>query len=89
MIEPWACGWSKLLYGHLHHEPFLPEANSWEIPESGPLSGANGALPWIIFVRDRKILASKFPELEIEEIVPMMPLRYLVSEGISMRNLIV
>jgi hypothetical protein len=88
MIEPWVCGWSRLIYGHFHHEAFLPEADSWEIPESGPLSGANGALPWIIFVRDRKVLDRKLPELEIEEISPMMPLRYLVSGGVSMRNLV-
>lgn len=88
MIEPWVCEWSKLVFGRLHHEPFLPAADSWKLPQGGPLSGANGALPWIVFVRDRKILSGKFPEFEIEEIVPMMPLRYLVSGGISMRNLV-
>lgn len=87
MIEPWVSWWSRLIYRHFHHEPFLPEADSWEIPDSGPLSGANGALPWIICVRDRNLLNSKFPELKVEEILPMMPLRYLISGGISMRNL--
>ena len=54
MIEPWVCGWSTLIYRHLHHEPFLPETDSWDFPESGPLSGANGALPWIMFVGTAK-----------------------------------
>lgn len=87
MVEPWVSGWSKLIYTRLHHEPFLPEAASWKIPPSGPLSGANGALPWIVFVRDRARLAGMFPELQIDAIRPMMPFRYLVSGGVSMRSL--
>lgn len=87
MIEPWVSPWSKLIYTHLHHEPFLPQAAAWEIPASGPLSGANGALPWMVFVRDRERLLSSFPELQIEEIQPMMPFRYLVSGGVAMRTL--
>src|SRR5262245_24065933 len=70
MVEPWVGRWSRLVYCHLHHEPFVPDAESWNVPEAGPLSSANGALPWIIFVRDRKILNRKFPELVIEEISP-------------------
>jgi SAM-dependent methyltransferase len=87
MVEPWVSNWSKLIYRRLHHEPFLPDADSWTIPDTGPLSGANGALPWMIFVRDRQRLLKEFPNFEIEEIRPMMPLRYLVSGGISMRSL--
>jgi SAM-dependent methyltransferase len=52
MIEPWVTPWSRLIYTRLHHEPFNPEANEWEFPTSGPLSGANGALPYILFDRD-------------------------------------
>jgi SAM-dependent methyltransferase len=87
MVEPWVSGWSKLIYRQLHHEPFLPEAIDWKIPGSGPLSAANGALPWIVFVRDRQRLFAQFPELRIEETIPMMPFRYLVSGGVSMRTL--
>lgn len=87
MVEPWVSGWSKLIFGKLHHEPFLPEAERWEIPSTGPLSGANGALPWIVFIRDRKRFAAEFPEFRVEEIQPMMPFKYLVSGGISMRSL--
>ena len=88
MVEPWVCGRSTLVYSRLHHEPFQPQSESWDIPSTGPLSGANGALPWIVFVRDRKLLKIKFPELEIETIEPMMPLRYLLSGGVSMRSLV-
>ena len=54
---------------------------------SGPLSGANGALPWIIFARDRVKFNNEFPEWRIEVIKPIMPFRYLVSGGVSLRAL--
>ena len=41
---------SRVIYGALHHEPFRPDAADWKISGKGPLSAANGALPWILFV---------------------------------------
>jgi SAM-dependent methyltransferase len=87
MIEPWVTSWSRFVYTRLHHEPFHPEIQSWELPTRGPLSGANGALPWIIFARDRRQFEREFPEWKIEFIKPIMPFRYLVSGGISLRGL--
>lgn len=87
MIEPWVSPWSRFIYSHLHHEPFCPEAEDWSFPSSGPLCGANGALPWIVFARDRHRFESEFPELVIEQIWPFLPFRYLVSGGVSMRSL--
>jgi hypothetical protein len=51
------------------------------------LSSANGALPWIVFARDRAIFEHEFPQWTVEEITPGMPLRYLLSGGISLRTL--
>lgn len=87
MIEPWLSAWSQVIYTHLHHEPFDPRAAEWTVPDHGPLSGANGAIPWMIFERDRGKFEAEFPEFHIETIRPMMPFRYLVSGGVSMRNL--
>ena len=87
MIEPWVSAWSRFVYTRFHHEPFRPEAEDWSFPSIGPLSGANGALPWIVFVRDRVRFESEFPQLIIEEIRPFMPFRYLVSGGVGMRSL--
>jgi hypothetical protein len=87
MIEPWVTPWSRLIYTKLHHEPFRPEATEWEFPPSGPLSGANGALPWILFERDRTQFEQEFPQWRIQLIKPMMPFRYLISGGVSMRSL--
>ncbi len=87
MIEPWVSPWSRFVYGRLHSEPFRPEAETWEFPSTGPLSGANGALPWILFHRDRARLEKEFPEWRIAAVEPLMPVAYLLSGGVSMRAL--
>ena len=87
MIEPWVTRWSTFVYRRFHSEPFLPEATEWEFASSGPLSGANVALPWVVFVRDRAHFEKEFPELAVEEIRPFLPFRYLLSGGVSMRSL--
>jgi hypothetical protein len=88
MIEPWVTPWSRIIYGRLHHEPFEPETASWSIAGSGHLSGANGALPWIIFERDRTLFENEFPGWRIERIIPMMPFVYLLSGGVSLRSFV-
>jgi len=87
MIEPWVTRWARFVYTHLHHEPFEPQTKEWAFPSQGPLSAANGALPWILFVRDREQFQREFPEWQLRSIKPLMPFRYLVSGGVSMRNL--
>ncbi len=87
MIEPWMTRWSKVIYTRLHHEPFQPQTPDWEFPAQGPLSGANGALPWIVFERDRAQFEHEFPQWRIDTIRPFMPFRYLVSGGVSLRAL--
>jgi len=87
MIEPWVSQWSTLIYSRFHHEPFCPEAADWEFPTAGPLSGANGALPWILFSRDRKQFEGEFPQWRIQRIAPDMPFSYLFSGGVSLRSL--
>jgi SAM-dependent methyltransferase len=87
MVEPWVTPWSRWVYTRLHHEPFLPAAREWEIPAGGPLSGANGALPWILFQRDRERFERAAPDWRVRSVAPMMPFRYLVSGGVSLRGL--
>ncbi|MCI5207544.1 MAG: class I SAM-dependent methyltransferase [Candidatus Electrothrix sp. ATG2] len=55
-------GWfSKIIYTYLHHESYEPGAVNWNFKTSGPLSGANGALCWIIFYRDRHLFEKNCP----------------------------
>lgn len=86
MVEPWVTSWSQFVYGRFHHEPFLPAADTWRFEGTGPLSSANGALPWIVFERDRSVFAAEFKEWRIESIRPAMPFRYLLSGGVSLRS---
>jgi SAM-dependent methyltransferase len=87
MLEPWVSRWSRFVYTRFHHEPFQSESPDWSFPEQGPLSGANIALPWMVFERDRALFETEFPKLRIEQVQPLMPFRYLVSGGVSMRGL--
>lgn len=87
MIEPWVTWWSRWVYTWFHHEPFDPSSLVWSFPSSGPLSGANGALPWIVLERDRDRFQAQMPNLLIDRIRPFMPFRYLVSGGLALRSM--
>ncbi|MBN2382954.1 class I SAM-dependent methyltransferase [bacterium] len=82
MIEPANSFWGRFIYQNFHHEPFNP-AGDWSIPSKGPLSDANGALPWIVLERDRTKFAQLYPELQIDRIEYIDPLGYLLSGGVS------
>jgi SAM-dependent methyltransferase len=93
MIEPWNNIWSRFIYQRFHHEPFNPRAEQWQLrPDNvsnamdGPLSVANGALPWIVFERDKQKFEADFPRLAVEEIYVQMPFTYVLSGGISLRS---
>lgn len=64
LIEPNVNLWAKLMYKISHSEPFNSEAG-WRIEGNRPLTDANLALPWIMFVRDRKMFELKFPNLHV------------------------
>ncbi len=87
MIEPANTLWSRFIYRNFHHELFDMEAG-WELGETGPVSHGNGALPWIIFSRDRKIFEREFPRLKIAAMRNHTPLRYLLSGGLTLRQLV-
>lgn len=87
MIEPWVSAWSSLVYPRLHHEPFVPSAPEWEFLAGGPMSAANMALPWMMFVRDRGRFEREFPEWRLVLVRPFMPFRYALSGGVSVRGI--
>lgn len=87
MIEPANTLWSRFIYKNFHHELFDPEAQ-WGLKESGPVSHGNGAMPWIIFSRDRQIFENGFPQLQIVKMRNHTPLRYLLSGGLTLRQLL-
>jgi SAM-dependent methyltransferase len=87
MIEPANTLWSRFIYRNFHHEEFDTEGR-WGLKGTGPLSQGNGAIPWIIFSRDRKIFEEEFPKLRIIRIRRHTPIRYLLSGGLSLRQLV-
>jgi SAM-dependent methyltransferase len=76
------------VYRYLHHEPFDPATPDWKFQTSGPLSGANGALAWIVFVRDRARFEREFPTLQLERYRPHTPLRYWLAGGLKRWSLL-
>lgn len=87
MVEPANTVFSRFIYRNFHHEPFLPEAADWRLPEGRPLSTANGALPWIVLCRDAAIFQRDFPEFELRRMEEFCPLTYLLSGGFSLPQL--
>jgi SAM-dependent methyltransferase len=87
MIEPANTCWGRFIYTHFHHEGFDPIAE-WEFKSEGPLSTANGALPWIVFHRDRRRFESEFPTMQIIQVRHHTPFRYLISGGLTLRQLV-
>lgn len=62
---------------------------SWKTPSTGPMNGANQALSYIVFVRDRAVLERKFPMLEIvHQEASDNYLRYFISGGVNFRQLL-
>jgi hypothetical protein len=83
MIEPWVSRWSKMAFSMINHELMDVDTKSWQFNSTGPLSGSNQALPWIVFNRDRERFSLDYPRFQIINIQPMMPFRYILSGGLS------
>ena len=88
MIEPANTAFSRFIFQKFYHENFDPAAKDWSFPTTGPLSGANGALPWIIFTRDYASFSELFPTLEKEKRALHTPFAYLVSGGLTFKALL-
>lgn len=87
MVEPANTRFARFVYRKFHHEGFDLEG-AWTMPAGGPLSQANMALPWIVFSRDEGVRQQRFPELQVLARRYHSPLQYLVSGGLSLRQLL-
>lgn len=87
MVEPANTSFSRFFFKRFHHEAFEPDAG-WGLESKGPLSSANGALPWIVFVRDRLgRLATEHPALLVLKTEIHSPFKYLLTGGLSFKSL--
>jgi len=87
MIEPANTAWGRLIYKTFHHEVF-DVAAGWHVEGSGPLSGSNSAMPYIVFIRDREKFEAEFSTLKISGLYCHTPFSYLISGGFSIRQLL-
>jgi len=89
LLEPYYGPFASFLYKRLFRtEGFDKNFSSWETPMTGPMNGANQALSYIVFVRDRREFLDKFPNLKIVYEAPCSNyLKYIVSGGLNFRQL--
>jgi SAM-dependent methyltransferase len=92
LIEPHYGIFSTVVHKHIHtQEHFNKNQRSWQENSNimSTMSGANQALSYVVFVRDREIFYEKYPCLEIMKFLPIKnPLLYLLSGGLNFRQLI-
>lgn len=79
---------AKYIYKYFHFEPFDEGVTEWKYASQNPLLDANGALAWIVFVRDYKKFQERFPQLQLEHFTPHTPLRYWLSGGLKKWSLL-
>lgn len=79
---------SRPILKYLHQEPFDDGTDAWHFPAAGPLLGANGALAWMVFIRDAEKFKRKWPRLTLVGYQPHSPLWYWLSGGLKRWNLL-
>lgn len=88
MIEPANTPFARFIYKNFHHENFDTKQINWHFTSKGPLSSANGALPWIIFRRDYEKFKKLYPDLQLIKYQYHTPFAYLLSGGFSAQSML-
>jgi SAM-dependent methyltransferase len=89
LIEPYYGPVARLLFKRLFaREDFDPAQKEWN-QSAGPMRGANQALSYVVFTRDRQRFDADYPELSLLLERPLDNyLRYLLSGGLNFRALV-
>lgn len=90
LLEPYYGPFAHFMYKRLFRtEGFDINQKTWETPIIGPMNGANQALSYIVFIRDRSLFLQMYPSLQIvhQETVGNY-LKYLISGGLNFRQLL-
>jgi SAM-dependent methyltransferase len=90
MLDPYYGPFANFLYKRLFKtEGFDKKLPTWQTPLSAPMFGANQALSFIVFVRDRAEFERKYPSLKIVHRQTIGNyLKYLISGGLNFRQLL-
>ena len=89
LLEPYHGPFASFLFRRMFRtEGYDKKFPSWETPTSGPMNGANQALSYIVFKRDRAEFERRFPSLEVvHQETCSNYLMYLFSGGLNFRQL--
>jgi SAM-dependent methyltransferase len=89
LIDPYYGPISEMILTRLFKtETFDKSQPGWNTASRGVMVGANQALSYIVFVRDRETFREKFPGLEIVYSHPLNNyLQYLLSGGLNFKQL--
>jgi SAM-dependent methyltransferase len=88
MIEVPHTPFARFFFTHLHPEPYRDGAASWAFDQTDSMMDSNQALSWIVFCRDGERFRQLFPELELEHTGYLPWLSYVLSGGVTRRNLV-
>jgi SAM-dependent methyltransferase len=90
LIEPYHGPVASIMFKRLFaSEDFDKDMPGWTTAATGPMQGANQALSYIVFDRDRAQFERELPGLELVETFPLTNyLRYLLSGGLNFRQLV-
>lgn len=90
MIEPYHGLLAGFIYGKLiKDETFDKRQKLWKTDVKGPMYGANQALSYIVFFRDKWKFEADFPQLKLCEIFILNNyLRYLFSGGLNFKQIL-
>lgn len=90
IIDPYYSPFAKVLFKRLFaSERYDTTEPGWDATSPvGVMQGANQALSYVVFERDRRLFEQKHPELEIVRHRPLTNYpRYLISGGLNFRQL--
>lgn len=89
LIEPYYGPLASVAFKRMFaSEDFDKAMPGWTTDATGPMHGANQALSYIVFKRDRTQFDREFSNLELVEMFPLSNyLRYLLSGGLNFRQL--
>jgi SAM-dependent methyltransferase len=90
LIEPYHGPLARLFFERLFEtERFDRSQRGWTTEGSGPMTGANQALSYVVFTRDAGEFARRYPDLELVAQAPLTNYpRYVLSGGLNFRSLV-
>lgn len=86
IIEPANTFFGRLIWKYFHTEEFDIKAG-WGF-EYKDFNSANGGLPYIVFIRDKKLFNKKYPDLSIRSVKLHTPLMFIICGGFSFKSLL-